>query len=143
MKHILVVDDEATICELVAETLRESGYSVDTAPNGAAALESVRRRLPHAIVLDLMMPRLDASGFVARMRMDARYAAVPILIVTASYAAHETAERLGANACLTKPFELDELVAVVGKLASQPAQVGAVGTHALPAALLPSVAAEG
>ena len=70
LKRILVVDDEAMICELIAETLRDSGYSVDTAPNGADALESMRRRLPHAIVLDLMMPRSTPAGFVARMRLE-------------------------------------------------------------------------
>jgi CheY-like chemotaxis protein len=116
LTRILVIDDEPTICELVADTLRDSGYTVDTAPNGADALDRMQRHLPQAIVLDLMMPRLNASGFVERMRLIPRFAGIPILIVTASYAAHEAAERLGARACLTKPFELDELVDQVGRL---------------------------
>jgi CheY-like chemotaxis protein len=120
LKRILVIDDEPTICELVADTLRDSGYIADTAPNGADALERMRRHVPQAIVLDLMMPRLNATGFVERLRLNPRFAAIPILVITASYAAHEAAERLGAHACLTKPFELDELVDVVGQMLDEP-----------------------
>ena len=94
-KRVLVVDDEPTICELIAETLRESGYRVDTASNGAEALEVMRGRVPNAIVLDVMMPRLNAYGFVARLRVTPGFASIPILIVTASYGAYEAAERLG------------------------------------------------
>jgi CheY-like chemotaxis protein len=64
-KRVLVVDDEPTICELIAETLRESGYRVDTASNGAEALQVMCGRVPNVIVLDVMMPRLNAYGFVA------------------------------------------------------------------------------
>jgi CheY-like chemotaxis protein len=120
LKRVLVVDDEPAICELIAETLRESGYRVDTAANGAEALDVMGGRVPNAIVLDLMMPRLSAVGFVERMRLNPGFAAIPILIVTASYGAYEAAKRLGAQACLTKPFELDELVDVVGRLVGQP-----------------------
>jgi CheY-like chemotaxis protein len=121
LKRVLVVDDEPTICELVADTLRESGYRVDTAPNGAAALELMHRHAPQAIVLDLMMPRLDARGLVERMRLNPRLATIPIVLVTAAYEAHEAAERLGAHAILTKPFELDVLVDVIGQLLDEPA----------------------
>jgi DNA-binding response OmpR family regulator len=126
IKHILVVDDEPTIRELIADALLESGYRVDTAANGAEALGAMRRQLPHAVVLDLMMPQLDAQGFVELKQLNPRFAAVPILVVTAAYAAHEAAERLGASACLTKPFELDELVAMVGRLVGESAPMPAV-----------------
>jgi two-component system OmpR family response regulator len=116
MKRILVVDDEPTIRELVADALREAGYDVDTAANGADALQRMRRHAPDAIVLDLMMPTLDGHGFVELMRLNPRFAAIPVLVVTATYAAYEAAERLGASACLTKPFELDELVSAVARL---------------------------
>jgi CheY-like chemotaxis protein len=142
LKRILVIDDEPTICELVADTLRDSGYTVDTAPNGAAALEQVRRHVPQAIVLDLMMPRLDARGFVERIRLNPHIASIPIVIVTASYGAHEAAERLGARACLTKPFELDELVEVIGQLVDEPGPHAAADPLGTPAALQRSLAAE-
>jgi CheY-like chemotaxis protein len=120
MKRILVVDDEPTICEVVADTLRDAGYRVDTALDGAEALKHMRRAIPQAIVLDLMMPRLDANGFVELMRLNPRFASTPILVVTASYGAHEAAARLGARACLTKPFELDELVETISGLVGDP-----------------------
>src|SRR3979411_3017422 len=71
---------------------------------------------PHAIVLDLMMPLLDGNGFVELKRLNPRFAGIPILMVTAAYGAFDAAERLGAEACLSKPFELDELVNAVDRL---------------------------
>ena len=116
IKRILVVDDEPMIRELVADALREFGYHVETAANGAEALEVMRQAVPHAIVLDLMMPRLDGSGFVELLRLNPTIATVPVLLVTAAYGAQETAEQIGAQACLTKPFELDRLIELVGQL---------------------------
>jgi CheY-like chemotaxis protein len=121
MKRVLVVDDEPTIRELIADFLRESGYHVETAANGAQALKLMRRQLPHAIVLDLMMPELDGNGFVALKRLNARFDPIPVLLVTATFGATEAAERLGAHACLTKPFELDELVNMVERLVNDAA----------------------
>src|SRR5438874_11290046 len=118
-KRILVVDDEKTIRQLIADTLNEFGYDVKTAYNGAEALEVMRRWLPHAIVLDLMMPRLDGSGLCEMLRHNPRFASVPVLLVTAAYGAREAAERIGAAAYLTKPFELDTLLEVIDQLVEQ------------------------
>jgi len=141
LKRVLVVDDEPTICELIADTLRESGYRVDTASNGAEALDVIRGRVPNAIVLDLMMPRLNANDLVERMRLNPGFASIPILLVTASYGAYEAAERLGAHACLTKPFELDELVDMVGQLVGEADPLRASNPPGTPAAQR-SIAAE-
>jgi two-component system, chemotaxis family, chemotaxis protein CheY len=119
-KRILVVDDEPTIRELIIDALRESAFQVEGAANGAEGLEITRRWLPHAIVLDLMMPRLDGTGFVQLMRLNPDLAAVPVLLVTAAYGAEQEAERMGARAFLPKPFELDRLVELVGELAGSP-----------------------
>ena len=122
MKQILVVDDEPTLRELVAEALREAGYHVDTAANGVEALQLMHGRpSPQAIVLDLMMPRLDGSGFVELMRLNPRLASVPIVLVTAAYGAAQAAVRIGARACITKPFELDDLVDAVASVIGEPA----------------------
>src|SRR5437016_2972006 len=96
MKRVLVVDDDDSLRQLVAEALREARYRVELAANGAEALRLMRRRLPHAIVLDLMMPQLDGSGFVELMRLNPRFAAVPVLLVSAADDAGEAATRLGA-----------------------------------------------
>jgi CheY-like chemotaxis protein len=120
MKRILVVDDEPTIRRLVAEALREAGYRVDLAANGAEALQLMRRRLPHAIVLDLMMPQLDGSGFVELMRLNPRFAAVPLVLASAAYDATDAARRMGARACLAKPFEIDVLLQTIAELVGTP-----------------------
>src|SRR3981081_3394462 len=104
MKRVLVIDDEPTIRELIADVLRESGYYVETGANGFEALQLMRQLLPHVIVLDLMMPKLAATGFGERKRFNPRFDAVPILLVTAAFGADQAAERLGAQAFLSKPF---------------------------------------
>jgi CheY-like chemotaxis protein len=124
-QRVLVVDDEPTLREIVAESLRDAGYRVDTAAHGAQALELMRRRRPHAVVLDLMMPRLDGTGFIKLMRRNPRLASVPIVLVTAAYGAAEAAERLGVHACITKPFELERLIEAVGGLMREPLHAAA------------------
>jgi CheY-like chemotaxis protein len=115
--RVLVVDDESTIRELLAEALGEAGFDVETASNGVQALKVMQHWIPEVIVLDLMMPRLDGSGFTELMRLNPRYARVPILLLTAAYGAEQAAVQMGARAWLTKPFELDHLVHEVAALA--------------------------
>lgn len=104
----------------MAEALRDAGFDVDTAANGVEALVRMHEAVPDAIVLDLMMPRLDGSGFAELMRLNPQFASVPLLLVTAAYQAHRAAEQVGARAWLSKPFELDQLVAAVINLAGTP-----------------------
>jgi CheY-like chemotaxis protein len=119
-RRILIVDDERPLRDIVAETLRDAGYQVDTAHNGADALIRIRHRRPDAIVLDLMMPVMDATAFVGLLRMNPKVADLPIVVISAAYRADDEAERLGAYACLSKPFQLEELVAAVeGALSSR------------------------
>jgi CheY-like chemotaxis protein len=116
MAKVLVVDDEPTIRELVADALRESGHKVETASNGLEALHKLQLSVPRVIVLDLMMPVMDATGFVATLRLNPRYRRARILVMTAAYGAVNTAVELGADALLTKPFRLEELIDKVGEL---------------------------
>ena len=120
MKRVLVVDDEPMIRQLVADFLAEAGFATDMAPNGSEALRVIARHKPDAVVLDLMMPLLDGTGFVELLRLNPRYAGIPIVVITAAYGAAEEAARLGAQACVTKPFELEELVETVGRFIGLP-----------------------
>jgi two-component system, chemotaxis family, chemotaxis protein CheY len=120
-KRVLVVDDEPSIRDLVAEALSEAGFEVEVASNGVEALTLMQHWLPDAIVLDLMMPRLDGTGLTELMRLSPRLASVPVLLVTAAYGAEAAARQVGATAWLSKPFELDHLVAMVAQLAGSPA----------------------
>jgi len=108
------------IRQLVADFLVEAGFATDMAANGSEALRMVGRRKPDAIVLDLMMPLLDATGFVELLRVNPSYAGIPIVVMSAAYAAAEESARLGAQACVTKPFELDELVNTIGRFIGLP-----------------------
>ena len=104
MKRVLVVDDEPMIRQLVADFLAETGFVVSTASNGSEALQVMSKTKPHAVVLDLMMPTLDATGFMELMRLNPHYGGIPVVIMTAAFNAAEEAARLGAQACVTKPF---------------------------------------
>jgi len=119
-KRVLVIDDEPTIRELITDALCEFGFEVEAAANGAAAFEVMRRWAPDAIVLDLMMPRLDGTAFVDLLRLNPGFQSIPVLLVTASYSAQEAAERIGAKAFLAKPFELDRLIELVAELTGTP-----------------------
>jgi CheY-like chemotaxis protein len=115
-KRILVVDDEPTIRELVATALEEAGYRAATAANGAEAWRRMRRHAPDAIVLDLMMPVMNATRLLDLMRQTPRLARIPILIISAAYDVCEEARTLGASACLSKPFQLEDVVAQIARL---------------------------
>src|SRR5215216_5997412 len=108
------------IRQLVSDFLAEAGYTVTSAANGSEALRTMNDHKPDAVVLDLMMPTLDATGFIELMRLNPRYARVPVVVITAAYNAAEEAARLGAQACVTKPFELEELVEKVGQFIGLP-----------------------
>jgi DNA-binding response OmpR family regulator len=108
--RILVLDDEPTIRELVAEAVRDAGYLAETASNGRDALRTMREQPPDAIILDLMMPVMDATSFRRAMRAEPAFQHIPILVMTAAYAPEAMVEALGADAWVVKPFELDHLL---------------------------------
>ncbi len=116
MKHILVVDDDPAILEVVSDILRSSHYEVDTATNGAEALRRVEVNPPDAVLLDLMMPVMDGWTFVAECRRSGVGATLPIAVMSAAREARAAATRLGAQACITKPFEIDVLLHTIEHL---------------------------
>jgi CheY-like chemotaxis protein len=126
---VLVVDDEPLLRELVADALRDAGFAVRSAANGLEAFELLRTWVPETIVLDLMMPRLDGFGFSERLRMHPRLASIPVLLLTAAYAPHAAAQRMGAQAVLAKPFEVDDLIDMVTRLAGPPRAHSASFVH--------------
>jgi DNA-binding response OmpR family regulator len=118
--RILVLDDEPTIRELVAEAVRDAGHLAETASNGRDALRKMHEQPPDAIILDLMMPVMDASSFRRAMRAEAAFKDIPILVMTAAYAPEAVIKSLGADAWLVKPFELDDLLDALDALLSRP-----------------------
>ena len=83
MQHALVVDDDDHIREFISIALREEDYAVETAADGAEALDKVRQDPPSVLLLDLMMPIMDGWSFMENCRRDALCDQVPVVIMSA------------------------------------------------------------
>jgi DNA-binding NarL/FixJ family response regulator len=115
---ILVADDEPGIRLSVSDYLEMSGYSVIAAENGQKALEMLEEYQPHLIVTDITMPEMDGYELVRRVRQRPAFRLLPVIFLTARI---ETQERIrgyqiGADLYLPKPFDLEELGAVIRNL---------------------------
>lgn len=115
---ILIVDDEPEAVELVEFNLKQSGYSVVTAADGAEALSKARSNLPDLIVLDLMIPEISGLEVCKMLRRDSVTARIPIIMLTAKAAEIDRVVGLeiGADDYITKPFSPRELVLRVNKI---------------------------
>jgi two-component system, chemotaxis family, chemotaxis protein CheY len=125
MPNILVVEDDDAIRGLVTELLRDDGYYVQEATNGAEALDQVEAGRPDLIVLDLMMPIMDGWAFVQECRQREWCGEVPIVVTSASHDLPRTADQLrafGVRTCLAKPFDVEGLLALVERYV--PSEVG-------------------
>lgn len=109
--RILVVDDDQAVRDSLRRSLAFNGYDVDVATDGLAALEAIAHNRPDAVVLDVMMPRLD--GLEACRRLRSAGEDLPILVLTARDAVSDRVAGLdaGADDYLPKPFALEELLA--------------------------------
>ena len=114
-RRLLVVDDEPNLLRAVAAALRAEGYEVGTARGGREALVRVAESVPDLVISDIRMPGMDGYQLAGQLRASSRTALVPIIFLTAR---DETADRVagfrsGVDAYITKPFEMDELLAVI------------------------------
>jgi DNA-binding response OmpR family regulator len=108
--RILVVDDEKMVRDTLGQVLADEGYIVDAAVDGADALDRVHAACPDAILLDLMMPGMNGRQFLQALRDDARYAQVPVMIMTAVHGLEINLASIGASEVVEKPFNVDELL---------------------------------
>ena len=115
VKKILVVDDERVLAETIGYNLRRQGYAAIAAHDGQEALQAARREQPDAIILDVMLPKLDGFDVCRTLRQET---AVPILMLTAREDEIDKVLGLeiGADDYLTKPFSMRELLARVKAL---------------------------
>ena len=121
--RVLVVDDDDVIRQLICLNLELEGFEVFQAADGLDALDKVREVNPAVVTLDIMMPKLDGWDAAARLRSDPATAHVRVVLLSAraQEADLKRGSRLGVDFYLTKPFDPDELVAVVRRLAESPA----------------------
>lgn len=120
MSHLLLIEDEADMRELIATALELEGFTVHRAANGDAGLALARSLRPELILCDVTMPGLDGYGVLAALRADHTLARVPFIFLTAK--GEKTDLRLGmgsgADDYLTKPVAIDDLLSAVrGRLA--------------------------
>ena len=117
-ERILVVEDETTIGDLIAEGLRRHGYLVERAGDGDTALDMAETLIPDLIVLDLMLPGMDGWEICRRMRQYRKTRDVPILMLTARRDERDVVAglELGADDYMKKPFSMNELMARVKAL---------------------------
>ncbi len=116
--HILVVDDDPNIRELLTQEFVEAGYVVEVAANGREAVAAVRRRRPDLIVLDVMMPEMNGFDVAAVLKNDPDTMDIPIVILSIVQD-RERGFRLGVDRYLTKPIDTDLLFREVGSLLEQ------------------------
>ena len=116
--RILVVDDEPEAVELIEFNLKQSGYTVSTAGDGAEALKKARSQPPDLIVLDVMLPEMDGFEICKTLRLDGATAKIPIIMLTAKAAEIDRVLglELGADDYLTKPFSTRELLLRIKKI---------------------------
>ena len=110
---MLIVDDEDGIRDFLRSAFHAEGYTVMVAQDGEAALRVCEQYPPDAILLDLMMPRLDGLGFLHEFRRRYGVDACPIIIMSAVSTAVEHAEAAGVTGAVVKPFDLEELIDMV------------------------------
>jgi len=111
---VLVVDDDATARELIAEQLKAEGFSVATAAGGLEGLKLAKDLRPIAITLDVMMPDLDGWSVLAALRQDPELAEIPVIMITI-LDEHRRGVALGAAGYLTKPIDRERLHRMVSR----------------------------
>jgi DNA-binding NarL/FixJ family response regulator len=116
--QVLLVDDEPGVRESVKEYLQESGFTVQVASNASDAWQMLQQQAPDLVISDVMMPRVDGYQFLKQLRDDPRYKALPVVFLTARGMTSDRIQgyQAGCDAYLPKPFDADELVAIVENL---------------------------
>ena len=116
-KKILVVDDEPDLLKVTLLRLKKTGYDVYSGTNGGEVLDIARRVVPDLIILDVYLPVLDGDEVAVMLKKDDKLKHIPLILISAGTATlKKRAEMCGAAAYLSKPFEPEELTAIVKKI---------------------------
>lgn len=117
-KSILIVDDSASIRQMLGFTLRAAGYEVDEAVDGRDGLGKAQRKSYHLVFTDQNMPNMDGLSLIKNLRGLAAYRSIPILMLTteAGDAMKQQGKAAGATGWLVKPFDPPKLLEVTKKV---------------------------
>ena len=130
-KRLLVVDDEPKLLLAVAAVLRAEGFDVTTARNGRDALMQIAKSVPDLVVSDILMPQMDGYALARHLRSADHTKLVPIVFLTAKDDTRDRVEgfQTGIDAYVSKPFEPDELVAVIRNILDRVERTQAAIAH--------------
>lgn len=144
LRTVLGVDDSPTIRKLVVMTLQDHYFNVITAEDGLDAMKKIETTIPDLILLDISMPQMSGYEVCTAIRENPKTSHVPVIMLTGKEGNMEKdmARQAGATAYLTKPFNPDQLLAVVNKYAGYGEKVLAqrAGKTAAPKPAAPPVA---
>jgi DNA-binding response OmpR family regulator len=120
-KRLLIVEDNARLLRSIAVYLKKAGFEIMTARDGGEALVRLAETIPDLIVSDIMMPGMDGFAFAAAVRANPRTDLIPLIFLTAKERREDRIAgfRAGVDAYLVKPFEPEELVAVIENILSR------------------------
>jgi len=123
MKRVVVVEDESNIVESLSFILHQAGYEVVVATDGEAAISLLDKIEASVVVLDVMLPKRSGFEVLKWIRSHGRISSVPVLILSAKGQQQDqrTAEALGVDAFITKPFANRDVMACIDRLCNQPA----------------------
>ncbi len=116
--RILVVDDSASMRQMVSFALTSAGFSVEEAEDGAVALGRAKGQRFNAVVTDVNMPNMDGIELVRQLRQLPKYKFTPMLLLTTESGADKKAQgkAAGATGWLVKPFNPEQLLATIAKV---------------------------
>jgi DNA-binding NarL/FixJ family response regulator len=116
--QLLLVDDEPGLREAVQAYLEDSGFAVSVAANAHDAWDQLQRNMPDLVISDIMMPQVDGYQFLKQLRDDPRFETLPVIFLTARGMTSDRIQgyQTGCDGYLSKPFDPDELVAIVSSL---------------------------
>jgi diguanylate cyclase (GGDEF)-like protein len=140
MAKIAVIDDLAVNRELLVNLVQAFGHESVEASNGAEALELVRREQPDLVICDILMPVMDGYEFVRHLRADPQIGHIPVVFFTAYYLeleAQQLAQACGVTEILTKPYEPEQIIAVIERVLASTTRADAQANKT-PPPLLPS-----
>ena len=115
MHKILVIEDEQDICLNILKALEYEGFEAIGAENGRSGVQLAKQHLPDLVICDILMPELSGYGVLIELRRNQQTASIPFIFLTAKTGQEDFQKgiQLGADAYLTKPFDIEELLSVV------------------------------
>ena len=114
-KKILIVDDDKDILEALTDLLELEGYIVQVTPKGELAIKTIQEFHPNLVLLDLLLSGIDGATISKNIRKIPELLKLPIIIMSAHPNAQKTIEGSGANEFLRKPFDVEQLLALIKK----------------------------